>query len=134
MIRIAIAAIAIALTCAGIAVSPALDRIHGLSLDILTALRFEMFGNRYNPAAAPTVVVAIDEESYRAAPFKGTPTMTWTGEIGRVLNAIVEGGALTAKGMIGWSPYMPKGGSEAIRAYVVSEAKKEAADVARETA
>jgi adenylate cyclase len=91
--RDAIAAIAIALACAGIAVSPALDRIHGLSLDILTALRFEMFGNRYTPAVSPTVVVAIDEESYRAAPFKGTPTMTWTGEIGRVLNAIVEGGA-----------------------------------------
>src|SRR5262249_23036729 len=67
--------------------------LHGLSLDILTALRFETFGNRHNPAASPTVVVAIDEESHSAAPFKGTPTMTWTGEIGRVLNAIVEGGA-----------------------------------------
>ena len=93
VIRDAIAAAAIALACAGIAVSPALDRLHGLSLDILTALRFEMFGNRYNPATSPTVVVAIDEESYRAAPFKGSPTMTWTGEIGRVLNAVVEGGA-----------------------------------------
>ena len=91
--RDVIAATAIALACAGIAVSPALDRIHGLSLDILTALRFEMFGNRHNPATSPAVVVAIDEESYRAAPFKGTPTMTWTGEIGRVLNAVVEGGA-----------------------------------------
>lgn len=91
--RDAIAGIAIALACAGIAVSPALDRIHGLSLDILTALRFEMFGKRHDPAASPAVVVAIDEESYRAAPFKGSPTMTWTGEIGRVLNAIVDGGA-----------------------------------------
>ena len=26
------------------------------------------------------VVVAIDEESYRAAPFKGSPTLTWTNE------------------------------------------------------
>ena len=93
MTRDAIAATAIALACAGIAVSPALDRIHGLSLDILTSLRFEMFGNRYKPEASPTVVVAIDEESYGAAPFKGSPTMTWTGEIGRVLNAVVEGGA-----------------------------------------
>ena len=91
--RDAIAALAIALVCAGIVVSPVFDRVHGLSLDILTALRFEMFGNRHAAAASPTVVVAIDEESYRAAPFKGTPTMTWTGEIGRVLNAIVEGGA-----------------------------------------
>jgi adenylate cyclase len=88
-----IAVAAIALGCASIAVSPALDRIHGLSLDILTALRFEMFGKRQNPEASPTVVVAIDEESYRAAPFKGSPTLTWTGEIGRVLNAVVEGGA-----------------------------------------
>ena len=85
--RDVIAATAIALACAGIAVSPALDRIHGLSLDILTALRFEMFGKRSNPETSPTVVVAIDEESYRAAPFKGSPTLTWTGEIGRVLNA-----------------------------------------------
>ena len=93
MTRDAVAALAIALACAGITVSPALDRIHGLSLDILTALRFDMFGNRHAPAASPTVVVAIDEESYRAAPFEGTPTMTWTGEIGRVLNAVIEGGA-----------------------------------------
>jgi adenylate cyclase len=91
--RDAIAATAIVLACAGIVVSPALDRIHGLSLDILTALRFEMFGNRYKPATSPTVVVAIDEETYHAAPFKGSPTLTWTGEIGRVLNAIIEGGA-----------------------------------------
>jgi adenylate cyclase len=91
--RDVIAVAAIALACAGIAVSPALDRIHGLSLDILTALRFEMFGNRHNPAVSPTVVVAIDEETYRAVPFKGSPTLTWTGEIGRVLNAIIEGGA-----------------------------------------
>ena len=91
--RDAIAATAIALACASMAVSPALDRIHGLSLDILTALRFEMFGNRHHPAASPAVVVAIDEETFRAAPFKGSPTMAWTGEIGRVINAIVEGGA-----------------------------------------
>jgi len=91
--RDAIAATAIALACAGIAVSPALDRIHGLSLDILTSLRFEMFGNRYRPETSPTVVVAIDEDTFHAAPFKDSPTLTWTGEIGRVLNAIIEGGA-----------------------------------------
>ena len=92
-IRDAIAVAAIAIGCAGIAVSPALERVHGLSLDLLTALRWEMFGKRHDPAASPTVVVAIDEESYRAAPFKGAPMMTWTGEIGRVLNAVAEGGA-----------------------------------------
>lgn len=84
---------AIALICAAVSVSPPLKPIHGWSIDILTALRFEMFGKRHDPAASPTVVVAIDEETYRAAPFKGSPTLTWTSEIGRVLGAIVEGGA-----------------------------------------
>ena len=63
------------------------------SIDILTALRWEVFGRRHDPAASPTVVVAINEESYRAAPFKGSPMLTWTSEIGRVLAAILEGGA-----------------------------------------
>lgn len=84
---------AIALACAALSVSPALDPIRGLSLDILTALRWRMFASAPDPAASPAVVVAIDEESYRAAPFKGSPTLTWTAEIGRVLGAIIDGGA-----------------------------------------
>ena len=91
--RDAVAAIVIALVCGIISASPALDMVRGLSIDVLTALRWEVFGQRHDPASAPTVVVAIDEESYRAAPFKGSPTVTWTREIGRVLTAIVEGGA-----------------------------------------
>ncbi|RZN25072.1 adenylate/guanylate cyclase domain-containing protein [Bradyrhizobium sp. Leo121] len=84
---------AIALVCAAISISPALEPIRGLSLDILTALRWRIFQSAPDPTASPTVVVAIDEESYRAAPFKGSPTLTWTGEIGRVLGAIIDGGA-----------------------------------------
>jgi adenylate cyclase len=91
--RDAAAIAAIALICAAVSVAPPLKVAHGWSLDILTALRWEMFGKRHDPAASPAVVVAIDEESYRAAPFKGSPTLTWTNEIGRVLGAIVEGGA-----------------------------------------
>ena len=52
-----------------------------------------VFGDRRDPASAPVVVVAIDEESYQTPPFKGSPTLTWTREIGRVLTAIVDGGA-----------------------------------------
>ena len=91
--RDAIAAAAIVLVCAAVSVSPAFNMIHGLSIDILTALRWEMFGSRQQPASSPAVVVAIDEETYQTTPFKGSPTLTWTGEIGRVLTAIVEGGA-----------------------------------------
>jgi hypothetical protein len=53
---------AIALVCAAASVSPAARPIRGLSLDILTALRWEIFGHRHDPAASPAVVVAIDEE------------------------------------------------------------------------
>jgi adenylate cyclase len=91
--RDAIAFAAIVLVCAAVSVSPVFNIAHGLSIDILTALRWEMFGRRQDPAASPAVVVAIDEETYQAPPFKGSPMLTWTGEIGRVLGAIVEGGA-----------------------------------------
>lgn len=73
--------------------SPAFDRFHGLSLDALTALRWRIFGNRHDPGSAPTVVVVLDEETYGVPPFKGSPTLTWTRELGRVLTAILEGGA-----------------------------------------
>ncbi len=89
---------AIALVCAAASVSPVARPIRGLSLDILTALRWEMFGRSHDPAASPAVVVAIDEESLRTAPFKGSPMLTWTGEIGRVLAATLgrrrQGGRL----------------------------------------
>ena len=87
---------AIVLACAAAAVSPVVRPIRGLSLDILTALRWEMFGRRHNPEASPAVVVAIDEESLRTVPLKDSPMLTWTGEIGRVLAATLEGGAKVA--------------------------------------
>jgi len=74
-------------------VFPPLDRIHGWSIDSLTALRWEAFGAQRDPASAPVVVIAIDEETYETPPFKGSPTMTWTTEVGRVLDAVIEGGA-----------------------------------------
>jgi len=92
--RIAIAAIALA--CAVASVSPVMRPLRGLSIDILTALRWEVFGRRHHPAASPAVVIAMDEESLRTAPFKGAPMLTWTGEIGRVLSATLEGGAKVA--------------------------------------
>ena len=91
--RDAIAVAVIVLVCAAVSASPVFNFAHGLSIDMVTALRWEMFGRRQDPAASPAVVVAIDEETYRTPPFSGSPLLTWTGEIGRVLGAIVEGGA-----------------------------------------
>jgi adenylate cyclase len=83
----------IALACAALSISPVFDIAHGLSLDALTALRWQTSGRRADPAASSSVVVALDEESYQTPPLKGSPTMTWTGEIGRVLTAVLDGGA-----------------------------------------
>jgi adenylate cyclase/guanylate cyclase len=92
-LRDTLAMSAIALVCAAALVSPLFEKAQGLSIDILTFLRWEVFGLRHDPATSPAVVVAIDEETYETAPFQGSPTITWTGEIARVLNAVLEGGA-----------------------------------------
>ncbi len=92
-LRAAAAAFLIALAAGLIAASPALDGLRGLSIDVLTMLRWRAFGDAYPPSASPAVVVALDEETFRTAPFEGTPSVTWTREIGRVLTAIIDGGA-----------------------------------------
>lgn len=88
-----VAAVLIALVAGAAFTSPPLQRLQGLSLDILTALRWKLIGDRRNPATSPVVVVAIDGETYDTPPFKGSPTQTWTREIARVLGSITEGGA-----------------------------------------
>jgi adenylate cyclase len=91
--RDAIVVILVAVVCGVVAIVPPFDLIHGWSIDVLTALRWEVFGPRRDPASSPVVVVAIDEETYQTPPFKGSPTGTWTTEVGRVLSAVVDGGA-----------------------------------------
>lgn len=89
----ALAALVIAAITGVLAALPPLDVARGLSIDVLTAMRWSVFGTRAEPLLRPVVVVAIDEESYQTPPFKGSPTLTWTREIGRVVTAIVDGGA-----------------------------------------
>ncbi|WP_339037443.1 adenylate/guanylate cyclase domain-containing protein [Bradyrhizobium symbiodeficiens] len=88
-----VAAILIALLTGAIFTSPPLQTLQGLSLDILTAMRWKFLGDSRDPATSPVVVVAIDSETYDTPPFKGSPTQTWTREIGRVLGSMAEGGA-----------------------------------------
>ena len=92
-VRDAFAALLIALCAGAFTQLPALDTLHGLSIDDLTALRWHIYGPIHDPAASPAVVVALDEDTYRTPPFAGTPSVTWTREIGVVLNAIIAGGA-----------------------------------------
>jgi adenylate cyclase len=91
--RDAVAVLVIALIAGALVFAPPLDRLRGLSIDILTMLRWRLFGSMHSPEQSPTVVVALDEETYRTPPFAGTPAITWTTEIGQVLTAILAGGA-----------------------------------------
>jgi adenylate cyclase len=72
---------------------PIFDRLHGLSIDVLTALRWRFFGPSQALESSPSVVIALDEETYRTLPFAGTPSISWTGAIARVLDAVIDGGA-----------------------------------------
>ena len=88
-----VAAVVIALLVGTAFTSPPFQVLQGLSLDILTALRGKLVDDRRDPLASPVAVVAIDGETYDTPPFKGSPTQTWTREIGRVLASISDGGA-----------------------------------------
>jgi adenylate cyclase len=92
-LRDAGAVFVIAVLAGLLVLTPPLDRFRGLSIDILTALRWRVFGSMHESQTSPTVVVALDEETYRTPPFAGTPAITWTGEIGSVVSAVIAGGA-----------------------------------------
>jgi class 3 adenylate cyclase/CHASE2 domain-containing sensor protein len=87
------AAALIALLTGSLFAAPQFDRLRGLSIDALTALRWTAFGARHDPLSSPAVVVAIDEETFNTPPFNRTPTVTWTRELAKVLTAVVDGGA-----------------------------------------
>jgi serine phosphatase RsbU (regulator of sigma subunit) len=92
-LRAAAAGVLIALSAGLVAASPAFDWLRGFSVDFLTMLRWQAFGNPHTPASSPAVVVAIDEETFKTPPFEGSPSATWTPEIGKVLTALIDGGA-----------------------------------------
>jgi adenylate cyclase len=94
--RKSIAIVVIALASGLATTLPPFSLLHGWSIDILTALRWQAFGPRRDAATSPVAVIAIDEETYDTPPFKGSPTPTWTTEVGRVLTAVLDGGAKVA--------------------------------------
>lgn len=72
---------------------PAFDRLQGLSIDALFWLRHQVYGPLHDPQSSPTVIVAIDEETYRRPPFQGLPKALWTPQLSRVIQATLDGGA-----------------------------------------
>ncbi len=72
---------------------PYFDRLEGLSIDALGALRQSVFGQLYARDSSPAAVIAIDEETYQTAPFRDIPKVMWTKQLAEVLNATLGGGA-----------------------------------------
>ncbi len=72
--------------------SPALHRLEGLSLDTLYWLHALVSDPPDASPESPSVIIAIDEETYRTQPFEGLPKVLWTQHIAKVLNAVVAGG------------------------------------------
>ena len=83
----------VALAATALFTLPYVDRLEGLSIDILFWLRHHTFGARYAPESSPTVVIAIDEQTYRTLPFRDLPKAMWTRQLAKVLNATLEGRA-----------------------------------------
>src|SRR5262249_54920729 len=93
-LRTLAAATLILLAVTGLVGAYGLPWLAGLSLDVAFWLRTAAFGPRYDPAASPTVVGAIHEETYPNARdiFGPRPKETWTPELAQVLNALREAG------------------------------------------
>jgi class 3 adenylate cyclase/CHASE2 domain-containing sensor protein len=68
---------------------PTAERLGGLSLDLLFWVRHEVGGPRWHPSDSPTVVLAIDEETFRTAPFNALPQAVWSRELAQVTSGLV---------------------------------------------
>jgi adenylate cyclase len=88
-----LALLLIASLASGVVALPPAQPLNGLSIDVLTWLRWVTLGPRRDAAPSPVAVVVFDEDTYQSKPFAGTPSVAWTREIGRVVTAIVDGGA-----------------------------------------
>ncbi len=72
---------------------PALDRFDGLTIDILHWLKERTDSSTGRTVDSQAIVVAIDEQTYATPPFSRGPKVTWTRELGTVLDGLRTAGA-----------------------------------------
>jgi adenylate cyclase len=88
LVAFAAGALATAITVLGVG-----DLLKGWSIDGLFWLRHQAYGPLHPAGASPSVVIAIDEETYHTPPFNGLPKALWTPQLATVLGGVIEGGA-----------------------------------------
>lgn len=62
-------------------------------MDVLFWLRNWTAPPHLEPAQSPSVVVALDEKTYRTEPFEGVPKVLWTKELADVVDGLIDAGA-----------------------------------------
>jgi adenylate cyclase len=102
-LRSILVGVAIAMTATALTAIPAFDNLHGKDTDVLHWLRANLPEILRPPPSSHVVVVAIDEATYRAAPFKGLPRAMWTPQIATVQDAVLDAGAT----VFGWDLILP---------------------------
>ena len=85
-----ITAFFVALIVTGVFAMPQFERMRGLSIDLLFLFRQTVFFSSTEKIQSHSVVVAIDEETYRRKPFQDTPKTMWTPQTGEIINKLVE--------------------------------------------
>jgi len=91
--RTSLPALLVAAIVAAVLSLPALDRLDGLGIDSLFWLRQAVPGDTRPAADSPTVVIALDEETYRRPPFRDLPSVMWTKQLAAVIDAVLDAGA-----------------------------------------
>ena len=75
------------------------DRADGLSIDLLYWLAKWAHAEHAPPIENRTIIIAIDEETYRRPPFydestgRSTPQALWTPQVAKVIDSVLDGGA-----------------------------------------
>ena len=72
---------------------PLYERIDAVSTDIMLYVKHHVFGQDHPPTCSPTVVIALDEQTYRTAPFANLPKVLWTPQIAMVQDSVLNAGA-----------------------------------------
>jgi len=72
---------------------PMVERLNGLSLDMLFWMRDAVFGVRHDIDSSPAVIIALDEETFRQPAFRDLPSAMWTPQLATVLDATIAGDA-----------------------------------------
>ncbi|WP_425404184.1 adenylate/guanylate cyclase domain-containing protein [Hwanghaeella sp.] len=99
----ALAGLLIAIGSVVLTFGPKLYDREGWDIDALHWLRDTIMPAHMDPAASPTVVIAIDEATHADPELSKIPRVMWTPHIAEVQNAVMENGAA----VFGWDIIYP---------------------------